>query len=187
MQIREVIPEGRRIRPVEGLVAVGGRNIQKAKAVTAGVSERMPVTRTQPVDVVPGVVRQPCGIPEILLGAHGRAHGAWQGAPRAMLAFGLESGIVEGENGLATVAGIWAVRHDGVCGVGMTDAVDLPEAVANGVEQGLEVHDAIVAAMGEAAVVDRDCITPITGGAMDAQAFFLTGVRRALDQLYGDR
>lgn len=152
-------------------VCIGSQNQIKVEA-TARVLRRYTITEGAAVRVAvvgSGVADQPRGLDSIWLGARNRAYAAYRIYHADGLGVGLESGIFD-VRGWLDVCVCVLVDRDGIVGVGLSSAFEVPPRVLDVMNSGLEMCDAFAAlglapadygrnGSGASGVVTRDRVT----------------------------
>ena len=124
------------------IVAVGSQNKIKVNAVRTSLSRLYPDVTIQEVEVPSGVRIQPWGDDEIIKGAINRAKAALE-ITGADLGVGLESGITRNKFGFFTNAWCAICDSNGQISLGGGFNVTLPPQVAQDLEAGLELGEAM--------------------------------------------
>ena len=124
------------------LVAVGSTNPVKLAAVMAVMVQLCPEAVFRPIEVDPGVPRQPFSDEEMVTGAKARAVAA-RIALDADLGIGLEGGVHRSIWG--TLLSSWAaiVDREGRLGLGSGGRIILPPVLVESLEQGEELGPAM--------------------------------------------
>ncbi|MEM8874416.1 MAG: inosine/xanthosine triphosphatase [Planctomycetota bacterium] len=125
-----------------GTVAVGSANPVKIDATHDGLVALGFDVAVVGIDVPSGVDAQPVGDDETFQGALNRAHAVRASAADAVLAFGIEGGVVWRGDILDAMAWVVALDRDGQIGSARTATFSLPPAVARLVADGVELGDA---------------------------------------------
>lgn len=130
-------------------MVVGSTNPVKIGAVRALLERVARGAEVTGVSVPSGVPDQPRGDDETIAGAMARARRARE-TMDADLGVGIEGGIVEQADGsMRTCAWAAVVARDGRSGVGGSLAMPLPDVVARGVRDGLELGHAMDRLVGQ--------------------------------------
>jgi inosine/xanthosine triphosphatase len=123
-------------------IAIGSTNPVKVRAVRNVLRKIYPRAEFVALDVPSGVPGQPRGDRQTRRGAVNRARAAREGA-RADWGVGLEGGIVQNEYGTMTCAWCAIADRAGRVGIGGSTNMLLPEEVAERVQRGDELGDAM--------------------------------------------
>lgn len=120
-------------------VAVGTTNRAKLEAVRAALTQVWPEVSLVPVEVDPGISRQPLTNAEGRRGALNRAAAALKAVPEAELGIGLEGNVDTDEHGMFLLGHAAIVDAAGRQGFGSSGAVMLPEVIRRRIEAGEEL------------------------------------------------
>ncbi len=175
-------------------IVVASENPVKVRAALNGFRRVFPNETFEVVGVsVPsGVSPQPFSDEETLRGARNRARIARETVPEAVAWVGMEGGVEERPEGLASFAWI-IVLSNGLEGQGRTGVFILPGCVADRVRRGVELGHAIDEAFGRTGAKRAGgAIGMLTHGAMDRVELYEHAVVLALlplrnPELYGTR
>ncbi|MEW6505758.1 MAG: inosine/xanthosine triphosphatase [Chloroflexota bacterium] len=124
-------------------VVVASHNPVKMEAVRSGFERMFPQTEieVQAVNVPSGVSHQPMSDAETLQGALNRAGAARLAVPRADFWAGVEGGVEQQKDGLSAFAWVVILSPDR-CGKARSATFDLPPALAEMIQQGVELGEA---------------------------------------------
>ena len=124
-------------------VVVASTNPVKVSAAMDGLQRMFPAVTFEavPVSVPSGVADQPMSDNETLAGALNRVNNAYEKYPEADFWVGIEGGVEQAQGELAAFAWI-VVRSQNLTGKARSGAFFLPRAVAELVEQGVELGTA---------------------------------------------
>ena len=162
------------------LIAVGSKNPIKVGATEAVFRLLHSDAEFVHLEVPSGVRGQPWGDVETRTGAINRAKAAQQQVD-AEFGVGLEGGVLENEIGMFTCAWVAVAHRDGRLGIGGGNNVQLPEAVAALVRQGLELGEAMDQLFKTEKLKHREgAIGTFTNGLVTRQDSFMYVLRLAL-------
>jgi inosine/xanthosine triphosphatase len=176
-------------RTVATRVVVGSRNPVKIAAVRAVIERLTTAFDVDGVSVSSGVPDQPWGDEQTIAGARARARSALTVDATAVLAVGLEGGVVD-VDGVAVRSCAWCVVVDraGREGVGGSLAMPLPPAAASALRRGEELGPLMDR------LADRSgtkhgpgAVGLLTNGLIDRQGAYETLVTYALVPWIGER
>lgn len=163
-------------------VIVASLNPVKAKAALEGFRLMFPgeAFEVSGVAVESGVSRQPMSDEEALQGARNRAESARAAVPDADFWVGMEGGVEERSEGLASFAWIVVLSGDRE-GRGRTGVFFLPDRVASLVREGAELGAANDFVFGRTnSKHDSGAVGLLTGGAIDRAELYAHAVVLAL-------
>ncbi|MBX3083078.1 MAG: inosine/xanthosine triphosphatase [Anaerolineae bacterium] len=162
------------------LVAIGSKNPIKVAAAEGVFKPLFPDVQFVHLEVPSGVRGQPWGDLETRNGAINRARTVQQQAD-AEFGVGLEGGVLENEIGMFTCAWVAIAARDGRIGIGGGNNVQLPEAVAALVRDGLELGEAMDKLFKTQGLKHREgAIGTFTDGLVTRQDSFMFVLRLAL-------
>jgi inosine/xanthosine triphosphatase len=162
------------------LICVGSTNPIKIAAAEGVLASLYPGATFASREVSSGVRAQPWGEAETRTGAINRARAA-QHAADADLGVGFEGGVVENEIGLFVCAWVAVADRAGKVGVGGSTNMQLPEAVAVLVRQGLELGEAMDQLFKTQDLSHREgAVGTFTNGLVTRQESFMVLLRLAL-------
>jgi inosine/xanthosine triphosphatase len=128
------------MRTKEIRLVIASRNPVKVDAALGGIKQMFPEIIPKHLSIsVPSDIRdQPMSDEETLQGAHNRAYNAMQAYPESDLWIGIEGGVQVIQQELTAFAWV-VIRSRDVVGKARSGAFFLPKAVAELVEQGIEL------------------------------------------------
>jgi inosine/xanthosine triphosphatase len=167
------------------LIAIGSRNPIKVAAAESVLKPLYPNAEFVHQEVASGVRGQPWGDLETRNGAINRARAVQQQAD-AEFGVGLEGGVLENEIGMFTCAWVAVVHRDGRIGIGGGNNVQLPNAVAVLVREGLELGEAMDKLFKTEKLKHREgAIGVFTDGLVTREESFMYVLRLALAPFRG--
>jgi inosine/xanthosine triphosphatase len=159
-------------------LAVGTKRAVKLESVRQGT--RGFADEVVGCAVSSGVSDQPRGLEETFAGAHARAKAALEADEKADAGIGLEAGLVAVGGRLIDVGFVCIVGGSGICGTAFSLGVALPDRVAQRVEVGQELAEAVAAEYQTNTDHDRDASVVLTQGKLPVIDFYRQAVELAV-------
>ncbi|PRY89686.1 inosine/xanthosine triphosphatase [Mongoliibacter ruber] len=175
---RKNIQQGTR----QQLVIVGSKNPVKINCTESGFHQAMNTSvLVEGLNVDAGISKQPIGDEETLLGATNRAKNSKNVFPEADFWVGIEGGVDTFAGEMHAFAWIFIIDRQGRTGKAKTASFILPKAIANLVNDGMELGDA------DDKIFDREnskqesgAVGILTKGAIDRKEYYQQAVVLAL-------
>lgn len=163
-------------------VAVGTESATKVAAVKNALSLLLPENKIQisTKKVASGVPDQPFGLDETTQGAVNRAELALAYFPEVQIGIGLEGGVFEQRNRLIDFGVVYVLGRNGLYGIATSEGIALPHGVAELIQGGMELSDAMQELYGLDTVATRDCSGYLTNGRLPSEKYYQAPVMSAL-------